>query len=239
MFAYCHLTLGLRIHTLNGTDTCQHSATHTTRTCFIYADWAGPACGGVGVGRAAAASEQGLRRGRRWRRGRWWRGRRRQRQRQRQRRRLRGRRPRALHTSRRGPRHTNRLRGSSTAPPLLVTRTSHRRTHSRSKPPVRFTGGRASPGRRVERVHAIEPSRSSSATSMAPIVSPIVSPPRLLSRPLLQIRHRYESGAARSSSFVRSPCGGVPTCRYAPAHLLRTVHAGRQPLAQPFGAPIP
>jgi hypothetical protein len=88
--------------------------------------------------------------------------------------------------------------------------------------------GRASPGRRVERVHAADASRSSWPHRW-PLSSHLSSP-----HPAFPLVHSYifVKGTNLGRQIVelrQDPCGGVPTCRYAPAHLLRTDHAERQP----------
>lgn len=138
---------------------------------------------------------------------------------------------------RRGARHTRSL--AFPQPPPLVTRTSHRRTHSRSTAPCSqgIHRGRASPGRRVERVHAAEASRSSWPHRW-PLSSHLSSPHHAFPLVLSYIFVKGTNLGRQIVELRQDPCGGVPTCRYAPAHLLRTDHAERQPLAQPLAQPL-
>ena len=96
--------------------------------------------------------------------------------------------------------------------------------------------GRASPGRRVERVHAAEASRSSWPHRW-PLSSHLSSPHPAFPLVFSYIFVKGPNLGRQIVELRQDPCGGVPTCRYAPAHLLRTDHAERQPLGAPTNAP--
>jgi hypothetical protein len=144
--------------------------------------------------------------------------------------------PRALHTFREAPDTRGPMRPPH--PPLVTSDVTPPHTltfHSPLSDSQGIHRGRASPGRRVERVHAAEASRSSWPHRW-PLSSHLSSPHPAF--PLV-FSYIFVKGTNLGRQIVelrQDPCGGVPTCRYAPAHLLRTDHAERQPLAQPFGA---